>query len=121
MFKDIKTAEDLAQEELTAYKAKVKEAILDAIATMRVEVDGLAYDGNEPSQARMSRAIQTLVGDEPIPWRMYDNSTEIITKTELAKALRVSGVMMTKLWFCNSLEEVEAIVSAEAKVLINVV
>ena len=105
----------IALEDAEAYKARVKEAILKAIDTMRVEVDGLAYDGNEPSQARMDRAIQTLVGDEPITWRMYDNSTETLTQTHLGKALRAAGVMQTKLWFCSSIEEVETLVGADTE------
>lgn len=96
-------------------EAEAKAAILKAIDTMRVEVDGLAYDGNEPSQARMDRAIQTLVGDEPITWRMYDNSTETLTQTHLGKALRAAGVMQTKLWFCTSAEEVETLVGADTE------
>jgi hypothetical protein len=61
----------------------------------------------------MDRAIQTLIGEETIPWRMYNNSTEVITQTELGKALRASGIIMSKLWFCASVEEVEAIVGAD--------
>jgi len=102
-----------AIQELELYKVKVKESILKAIDTMRVEVDNLAYDGNEPSQARMDRAIHTLVGDETISWRMYDNSIETITQTELGKAMRASGVLMSKLWFCASIEEVEAVVGLD--------
>ena len=102
-----KTNEEVAKE--------TKEAILNAVATMRVEVDNLAYDGNEASQARMTRAIQTLIGDETIPWRMFDNSVEIITQTELGKALRASGILMSQLWFCESVEAVETIVSQDDK------
>jgi hypothetical protein len=95
-------------------QANLKVAILKAIATMRVEVDGLVFDGNEPSQTRMARAIQTLVGDETIPWKMFDNSIETITQTELGKALRASGIKMSELWFCSTVEEVEAIVSKDS-------
>lgn len=105
---------DLAKEKIDIDKATIintKEAIEKAIKTMRAVADGFAYDGNEPSQARMDRAIQTLVGDEPITWRMYDNSDEVVTQTELGKALRASGILMSKLWFCKSIEEVETIVS----------
>lgn len=107
--------DQLANEAVEKAIAEIKVAILKAIDTMRVEVDGLAYDGNEPSQARMDRAIQTLVGDEPITWRMYDNSTETLTQTELGKALRAAGVMQTKLWFCSSIEEIEELVGADTE------
>ena len=96
-------------------QANIKTSILKAISTMRVEVDGLAFDGNEDSTTRMSKAIQTLVGDETIPWRMFDYSIETITQTELGKALRASGIKMSELWFCSTVEEVESIVSKDSE------
>lgn len=107
--------EQLATEAQTQIQAEVKSAILQAINTMRVEVDGIGYDGDEASQDRMNRAIQTLVGDETITWRVYDNTTVTITQTELGKALRASGIMMTRLWFSSSIEEVLEIVSEDAE------
>lgn len=95
------------------YKAGVKSAIEKAIATTRVEVDGLGYDGDETATTRMQKAITTLVRDEEINWRLYDNSMAVVTQTELGKAMRASGVLMSKLWFCASVEEVEAIVGLD--------
>ena len=111
------TQAELDAIELTRVQAQTKSSISKAIATMRIEIEYnaklLVFDGNEPSQARMSRAIQTLESDETIDWRMFDNSTETITKTELGLALRASGIKMSELWFCVSVEEVETIVSAD--------
>jgi hypothetical protein len=94
--------------------ARVKAAVRNAIDTMRVEVDGIGYDGDETSQDRMNRAIQTLVGDETMSWRVYDNSAVVVSQTELGKAMRLAGIMMSRLWFCGSVEEVEAIVAEDA-------
>lgn len=98
----------------TKLAIELKEARTKAVATLRGEVDGLVYDGNEPSQGRMARAIQTLVDGETIPWTMYDNTTEILTKIELGKALRACGMLQSQLWVTNSIEEIELIVGADA-------
>jgi len=97
----------------TKAKVEIKSAILRAIDTMRVEVDGLGYDGDEVSTSRMVKAIQTLVGDEKITWKTYDNQVVEITQTELGKTLRASGILMTKLWYCTTVAEVEAIVGQD--------
>jgi hypothetical protein len=113
---DSVTIEQIEQGRLAAEaKAEVKSAIARAIETMRVEVNGIGYDGDETSQTRMGRAIQVLVGDEPITWRMYDNSEVVITQTELGKAMRAAGIKQTELWYCSTVAEVEAIVAADTE------
>lgn len=99
--------------ELETYNATTKQSTLKAIDTMRVEVDGLGYDGDETATTRMQKAITTLVGEEKINWRLYDNSMAVVTQTELGKAMRAAGILMSKLWFCESVEEVEAIVGLD--------
>lgn len=89
---------------------EVKAAISKAIDTMRVEIDGVGYNGNEVSTTRMHKAITTLVGDETIPWKMYDNKTVVITQTELKKAMRKAGILQSKLWFCQNIEQIKSIV-----------
>lgn len=110
--------EQLANEAFEQHKFNLKSKILKAIDTMRVEISfdnrTIAFDGDEPSQDRMQRAITSLVGDETISWRMYDNSIETITQTELGKALRESGIKMSELWFCQNESEVEAIVGSDS-------
>lgn len=99
---------------LEAYSKDVKATIEKAISTMRVEVDGLGYDGNEVATSRMQKAITTLVGDEKVSWRLYDNTSADVTQTELGKAMRAAGILMSQLWFCTSIEEVEEIVKADS-------
>ena len=97
----------------------LKKAILKAVSTIRVEVDCMVdgvlipfgFDGDEVATGRMAKAIITLIDDEPIPWKLYDNGVIMITKAELSIAIRKAGIILSKLWFCISVEAVEAIVS----------
>ena len=75
-----------------------REAAVNAIV---VEVDGYAYQGDETSQTRMTRAIQSLVGDEPITWVTVDNQMIVVTQTELGKALKLAGAEQSRLWTLN--------------------
>tara|TARA_R110001606_G_scaffold321588_2_gene468509 strand:- start:2273 stop:2737 length:465 start_codon:yes stop_codon:yes gene_type:complete len=94
---------------------KIKSAIIKAVATIRVEVEGVGYDGNEIATTRMDKAIATLIGDEVISWKTYDNSTVVITQRELSKVLRKSGIILSKLWFCESIEQIEDIVLTDSE------
>ena len=87
------------QEELDAQAlAQAKSERADAVAKIVVEVDGMKFDGDEVSQGRMARSAVAMTEDETITWVLNDNSIAQVTKTQLLKALRLSGEEQTRLW-----------------------
>lgn len=119
--------EDEVIAEATTLKAKketeinaknLKTLIEKALSCARVvDVDindnFIGFDADEKSQDRMSRATQTLLTDETMTWRVYDNSEPTVNATILSSALRKAGILMSQLWFCTSEAEVMAIVEAD--------
>jgi len=75
-----------------------KMARENAVNNIVVLVDGIKYDGDETSQSRMVRAIQSLVGSETVWWVDADNNPQEVTQTELGKALRLAGAEQSRLW-----------------------
>lgn len=94
------TAEELAAQELA--QAKAERA--DAVSKIIVEVDGMAFDGDEESQTRMGRTIAAAVAlgvdltTERRTWVLADNSIAEVTIAQLAEALRLAGDSQTALW-----------------------
>lgn len=94
-----KTAEELATEELA--QAKAERA--NAVSKITVTVDGMAFDGDEISQERMSRTITAAVatGEDMsaiTTWVLADNTVAQVSIKQLAQALRAAGEQQTKLW-----------------------
>ncbi len=69
-----------------------------AVSLITVDVDGLVFDGDEMSQARMSRAIISLDDGEEMNWTLADNSIELVSKENLKQALRLAGAKQSELW-----------------------
>lgn len=94
------TAEELAAQELA--QAKAERA--DAVSKIIVEVDGMAFDGDEESQTRMGRTIAAAVAlgvdlsAERRTWVLADNSIAQVSIKQLAEALRLAGDAQTALW-----------------------
>lgn len=94
------TAEELATQELA--QAKAERA--DAVSKIIVEVDGMAFDGDEESQTRMGRTIAAAVAigvnlaTEKRTWVLADNSIAQVSIKQLAEALRLAGDAQTALW-----------------------
>ena len=88
------TAEELAARELA--QAKAERA--DAVGKIIVEVDGMAFDGDEESQQRVARSIIALEDGETVPWVLYDNTIAEVTKAQLKQVLRLAGQKQSELW-----------------------
>ena len=59
---------------------------------------GNAFDGDEKSQDRMSRAITTLLPSETTTWVLSNNTPQEVTREELQEALRLAGAEQTRIW-----------------------
>lgn len=60
---------------------------------------GKAFDGDETSQGRMSRAIIGMDDADVMPWKLADNTVASVNRAELREALRLSGAAQSSLWF----------------------
>lgn len=69
-----------------------------AVATIKVMVDEMEFDGDETSQTRMTRAITAMDDTETTPWVLADNTPVLVSKATLVKALKLAGEAQTALW-----------------------
>lgn len=83
------------EQERRAWKAQRVEQV----ASIKVTVDELQFDGDETSQDRMARTIAAAgSNDETINWRLADNSAAQVTVAQLKQALRLAGRAQEALW-----------------------
>lgn len=70
------------------------------VAAIKVEVDGMTFDGDESAQSRMARAITAAetAGLDSTVWVLADNSVATVTKAQLQQALAKAMVAMGELW-----------------------
>lgn len=93
------TEEEIRQRELEEAK-RVRE---DAVAAIKVTVDGMEFDGDETAQDRMSRTITAALNtgetmDSKTYWVLANNEVAQVTIGQLSRALRASGEEQTRLW-----------------------
>lgn len=76
---------------------RVRAAKVEAIT---VEVDGMVFDGNEPAQSRMTRAIAAAetAGMAETVWVLADNTVATVTKVQLQQALAKAMLAMGEVW-----------------------
>lgn len=88
-----KTPEKL-REAAKAARAAAVEAITVTTAA------GNTFDGDETSQARMSRAILVLStgAAASVPWVLADNTVIQASAAELTEALALAGAEQARLW-----------------------
>lgn len=70
------------------------------VAAIKVEVDGMTFDGDESAQSRMARAITAAetAGLESTVWVLANNTVATVTKVQLQQALAKAMVAMAELW-----------------------
>lgn len=90
------TAQQLLQQE--------KKQRTQAVSKIKVQVDGMLFDGDQISQDRMSRTISAAQAQgvdfntTTRTWVLADNTVQNPTIAQLAKALRLAGDEQTLLW-----------------------
>lgn len=78
-----------------------KQSRAKAVASIVVTTStGKAFDGDETSQGRMSRALlaMQLAGVTETLWILADNTPTQVTLAELGEALILAGQEQTRLW-----------------------
>ncbi|WP_444467226.1 DUF4376 domain-containing protein [Sutterella wadsworthensis] len=91
----------LSEKEKVAYNLnKTKNERAEAVAAIKVTVDGMVFDGDETAQSRMARALTAAeaAGQTSTIWVLADNTVATVTKAQLAQALALSMQEMGKLW-----------------------
>ena len=86
------------RESLKAARAAAVEALTVTTAA------GNTFDGDETSQARMSRAILVLStgAATSVPWVLADNTVIQASAAELTEALALAGAEQARLWVLPS-------------------
>ena len=85
-------------EQREAIKREREAAVRKIIVTT---LGGLVFDGDEASQARMSRAyiaLQTKPDGFTTKWVLADNTAVEVTKETLQEALALAGQAQTDIW-----------------------
>ena len=88
------TAEELAKQAIAQAKAERSEEV----EALTVEVEGMIFDADETSQARMSVAASSMTDDETNVWVLHDNSVVQVTKAQLLLACRLARIAQSAVW-----------------------
>ena len=78
--------------------AQAKKERANAVKRLTVEVDGMVFDGDEVSQARMSVAASSMSDDETNVWVLHDNNVVRVTKAQLLEACRLARIAQSAIW-----------------------
>lgn len=78
-----------------AFFKEVKSILISNIV---VEYNGIEYQGNEESQNRISRAINSLSGIDTIQWKAKDNNLYELNKDDLIEILSLITKEQTKIY-----------------------
>lgn len=70
------------------------------VAAIKVEVDGMTFDGDETSQSRMARALEvaSITGMQSTVWVLADNTVAEVTVAQMKQALSKAMLEMGELW-----------------------
>lgn len=78
--------------------AKAKQERASEVDRLTVEVEGMVFDADETSQARMSVAASSMTDDETNVWVLHDNSVVQVTKAQLLQACRLARIAQSAVW-----------------------
>lgn len=95
-----------SERELTPEEQEAQDLVIakreraTKVAAIKVEVDGMTFDGDESAQSRMTRAITAAetAGLDSTVWVLADNTVATVTKVQLQQALAKAMVAMGELW-----------------------
>ena len=92
MILSIKTADDKKAELEAQAKIELKAAKGLALNSITVTVNGNTFDGNETARGNMISAILSaeIIGKTEDTWKLADNTSAVITISELKEALALS-------------------------------
>ena len=86
---------------------ELKYAKTQTLNTIVVTVNDKTFDGNEVARANMMSAIMSaeIIGQTESPWKLADNTVEIVTISELKQALALSIQEVGRIVMVTSIEE----------------
>lgn len=92
----VEYGDDLTYLSMSTKLSKIKEVESIIVTTS----SGKAFNGDETSQDRMTRAITVsqVTGKTETEWKLADNSIKVITFSELSEALNLASEAMSKIW-----------------------
>ena len=93
------TPEELEDIHAAKVLAEWKASRAEAVANIKVTVNGKVFDGDEDSQMKMTRAFSAMGDTDSTLWKLADNSVVFVSKDELKSAVKLSGEEQTRLWF----------------------
>ena len=107
MILSIKTAQDKEAEIELQVKADLKSAKGLALNSITVTVNGNTFDGNETARGNMTSAVLSaeVIGKSEDTWKLADNTSAVITISELKEALALSIQEVGRIVMVNSIEE----------------
>ena len=108
MILNIKTAEDKEAELEAQAKAELKAAKTYTLNSITVTTtNGNSFDGNETARGNMTSAILSaeIIGKTEDTWKLADNTSVVITITELKEALALSIQEVGRIVMVTSKEE----------------
>ena len=88
------TEEEIAEQVMVRAKAERTAEV----ERLTVEVEGMVFDADETSQARMSVAASSMTDDETNVWVLHDNSVVQVTKAQLLLACRLARIAQSAVW-----------------------
>ena len=88
------TEEEIAEQALADAKAERAAEV----ERLMVEVEGMVFDADETSQARMSVAASSMTDDETNVWVLHDNTVVQVTKAQLLLACRLARIAQSAVW-----------------------
>jgi hypothetical protein len=101
---DWRTPEDIESEKLQELKSAKQEALNSITVTT---TNGNTFDGNETARGNMTSAIlsSVVIGKTEDTWKLADNTSAVITITELKEALALSIQEVGRIVMLTSKEE----------------
>lgn len=78
-----------------------KKTRTENVSKITVEVDGMVFDGDETSTARITKAIVALEPEETNTWVLANNDVVDVTREQFIQVLRKAGIAQTALWTTN--------------------
>ena len=102
----VPTEEDLAREARELFKQDRAKAVAAIVVLVDIDENtAYLFDGDETSQTRMARAMVAMTDTDVTPWVLADNTPVMVTKAQLAVALRKAAEEQTRLWVYNPTHE----------------
>lgn len=102
------TDEEVAAAKLSKEIAEFKQAKTNALNSITVTTtNGNTFDGNETARGNMTSAILSaeVIGKTEDTWKLADNTSAVITITELKEALALSIQEVGRIVMTTSKEE----------------